>query len=322
MSTEPSKSVGLVGCGLAGSAITERLFHAGFRVYSFDLTDSRVQPMVRLGAICLDSPTAVAQATKRIIISSAGEKDAEHILWGARGLLTATKRPAYIIDIDAIDPQRVTTFAARAEAGGCELIDATITGTYKTIGHGQGGLIVGGSAGAIQACSNIFDALSERWTHVGGSGTAAHGRILLTTLISLHRSALAEALVCAEAFGINPSVFADLVRMSPAYSAAGDSKRQQMLQHEFAPQRRMLADQRDIEAATRNAASIGQGLPVAELQSWLIADAVAAGAGNLDIAAIIETIRQRRTSKIGAEDTGLPRQAEPGHEKQATEPAP
>ena len=68
MSDSP-KSVGLIGNSLAGNAITERLVRAGCRVYSFDMAGCGMQPMLRLGAVCVDSPIALAAATSRIILS-------------------------------------------------------------------------------------------------------------------------------------------------------------------------------------------------------------------------------------------------------------
>ena len=293
-SSQSSQSVGLIGCSLAGNAITERLVRAGMRVYSHDLSLCPVHSVVRLGAITLDSPAAVAAATPRVILTTSGRQDAETILWGQHGLLHGPRKPTTIIDLDTIQPAEFADIAKRASTSGVELIDAAISGTYKVIGHGEAGLVVGGAALAVNACGDIFNVLAPRWKHVGGAGSAASARVMLAVLIQLQRSALAEALVHAESLGINMAAFSDLVRASPAYSAATDAKSQQMVRREYTGADRIDADLRDAATLRKRALEAGQLLPTVEAHSELLAEVVARGEGHFDVAMLIESVRRRR----------------------------
>ncbi|MEZ6092216.1 MAG: NAD(P)-binding domain-containing protein [Pirellulaceae bacterium] len=59
--------VGLIGTGLLGTAIAERLLHAGFRVCTYDVSDERSAVLKRLGAETLASTADVTDACRRMI---------------------------------------------------------------------------------------------------------------------------------------------------------------------------------------------------------------------------------------------------------------
>jgi hypothetical protein len=63
--------IGLVGLGLVGTAIAERLLAGRFDVVGFDIDSARCQHMKKLGGKAAGSSAEVAQAAKRIVLSKA-----------------------------------------------------------------------------------------------------------------------------------------------------------------------------------------------------------------------------------------------------------
>ena len=310
MSSDPSsspaapsrnqKSIGLIGVGLVGNAIADRLITAGYSVHGFDFSEERLHAFVQLGGAAMETPSAVAQVASRVIVTTSEGYDVEEVLWGDRGLVSPMHRPTHIIDTATNDPDRVSRIADRVDRDKIEFIDATIAGTSDLIRKGKCVLMVGGGGAGVTACTDLFEAIGKRWFHLGGPGTASRARLALSLLVGMHRLALAESLTFAEALGLDPQAFVEFLRASPAYSAAADSKSAKMLSGDYTAQGRMRIYLNDVRMALRFARRSGQGLPFAELQAWLLGDAVANGEGDLDTAAIIETIRRQRTSNARA----------------------
>src|SRR5438105_14667611 len=63
------KTIGLIGLGLLGSALAERLLGADFAVHGFDIDAGRRDNLERLGGTALQSAPAVAESSRRIVLS-------------------------------------------------------------------------------------------------------------------------------------------------------------------------------------------------------------------------------------------------------------
>src|SRR5439155_1044661 len=64
--TDTHKSISVIGLGLMGTAITERLLEAGYQVSVWNRTRERADPLVARGAVWSDEPLT---ASDRVIIS-------------------------------------------------------------------------------------------------------------------------------------------------------------------------------------------------------------------------------------------------------------
>src|SRR4051794_28536077 len=64
-----SKTVGIVGLGIMGGAISKNLSSAGWQVIGFDLDQARCAEAKAAGVEIVDSAVAVAQKAERILVS-------------------------------------------------------------------------------------------------------------------------------------------------------------------------------------------------------------------------------------------------------------
>ena len=198
-----------------------------------------------------------------------------------------------ILDCGTAEPDQVVALAVRLAARGVRLVDGPLSGSNQQIREGAAVMMMGGDRDACAALEPVLCAIAPRHFFLGPPGSGARAKLATNLLLGLNRAALAEALVFAEALGIDLPAFLELARTTPAYSRAIDTKGARMIEGEFAPpQSRIAQHRKDLTLMLAAAKRAGRALPLTATHAALLDAAIADGAGDLDNAAIIDTIRR------------------------------
>ena len=306
---QENETIGLIGLGLVGTAIAEVLLARGFEVVGFDIDEARRTHLTTLGGHIATSPREVAEAASRVVLSLLDSNIVAEVVEGPDGLIQAKEPPHYIIDTTTGDPEETIDLAKRLARRDIRLLDATISGSSEQLRVRDALFMVGGDRAAFEQCADILDALSERVVYLGSSGSGSKAKLASNLILGLNRLALAEGLVFAERLGLDLERFLKLLTMSPAYSVAVDAKGEKMLRQDFAAQSRIRQHHKDVALILKYAQKAGQELPLAQVHLEILEQAIAAGEGDLDNAAVIRQIARRRVQPRGCPDE--PPQGEP-----------
>ncbi len=275
------KTVGMIGLGLMGTALTERLLEAGYAVWVHNRTREKADPLLARGARWADNPLAVCD---RVLISLYTTEVVEDTLDRMAGAL----RPGQIlIDTTTGDPERTVRLGARLEARGVQYLDAPISGSSEQTRHGEVTAIVGGSREAYEACRDLFECFSRKTIHAGPSGSGSRMKLVTNLVLGLNRAALAEGLVFARAIGLDAGAVLEVLMSSMAHSRTMDTKGRKMVEGDFRTEARLSQHLKDIRLILEAAAGAGQALPLTDVHRRLLEAAEAAGFGDLDNSAII-----------------------------------
>lgn len=288
--------VGLVGIGLVGSALAATLLEAGYAVVGYARSQASREALARLGGRPVASAAAVAAAAERVILSLPDSDAVAQVILGPAGLLEAAPPPRLILDTTTGDPERSQRLADHLASKGIQLLDAPLSGSSQQIRRRQGVFLVGGEPAAYRAGRDLLECLSERQYHLGGPGAGARAKLASNLVLGLNRLALAEGLVFAERLGLDLEAFLAMLKTTPAYSVAMDVKGEKMLRGDFAPQSRISQHCKDLRIILEYAARAGQALPLAAVHRQILEQAMAAGEGELDTAAVLTVLRRMRAA--------------------------
>ncbi len=281
--------VGVIGLGPVGLAVVERLRAARIKVLGFDADPKRCEALTAAAAIVAPTANDVFSACDNIVLALSDGGQTTVVVREALPVLRAGTR---IIDCGTVDPDQTVALAVRLAARGVRLIDAPASGSSTQIRDGTAVMMAGGDRDDWEALEPVLAAIAPARFLLGPPGSGARARLAINLLLGLNRAALAEALVFAQGLGLDLTVFLDLVRATPAHSRAVDAKGRQMVDGEFAPpQSRIRQHHKDLGLMTEAAARAGLSLPLTTTHAALLDAAIADGAGDLDSAAIIDTIR-------------------------------
>lgn len=287
------QTVGLVGLGLVGTAIARRLLEGGYDVIGFDIDSAKCDQLAKSGGKVAESAAEVSERAERVILSLPDTNVVAEVVEGAGGILEAATPPRYIIDTTTGDPDETAALAKRLADDGIEFLDAPFSGSSEQVGNKEVVFMVGGQRPAFEECSDIFEALSDKVFYLGESGSGSRAKLASNLILGLNRLALAEGLVFAGKLGLELGSFLELLRVTPAYSAAMDVKGEKMLKGDFTPQARLRQHCKDVSIILEYAASLGQDLPLSKVHRDVLQKAIEAGDGDLDNSAVIREIERR-----------------------------
>jgi len=286
-------NIGLVGLGLVGTAMAERLKTDRFNVVGFDIDPAKCEQLERLGAVAANSPAQVAEQANRVILSLPDTDAVLQVVEGPCGILEAKKAPSYIIDTTTGEPDKTAGLAKRLAGQGIYFLDAPFSGSSRQVRDKEVVFMAGGEKVAFEECMDIFKALGAKVSYLGASGNGSRAKLAGNLILGLNRLALAEGLVFAAKLGLEPREFLELLKVTPAYSAAMDVKGEKMLEDDFSPQARLRQHRKDVSIILKYAENSGQELPLSKVHLDVLEKAIAAGDGDLDNSAVIREIRRR-----------------------------
>lgn len=284
---EKAKTIGLIGVGLIGTAIAERLIAGEFKVVGWDLDPTALQSLKRLGGVPADDAMAVLRTCDHVLLSLPSHHEVDQVIDACRSTL---RRGQIVIDTTTGDPlstERVAEKLAALEVG---YLDATISGNSAQVRTGAVTLMVGGALETFRACADIFAAVGRQTFHTGPAGTGAKMKLVTNLVLGLNRAALAEGLAFAESFGLDLVRTLEVMRGSAAYSRIMDTKGERMINREFTPDARLSQHLKDVRLIVGIGQQAGLPMPLSAAHRAVLEQAEAAGFGDLDNSAIINVL--------------------------------
>lgn len=278
------RPIGLIGLGLMGSALAERLLAAGFPVTGWDISPKARGAFQGRGGQPAASNAEVFTRCDRILLSLPDSKITRAVLRESVGLGRAGQ---IIADTTTGDPRDAVALSRRLAPTGATYLDATISGNSDQVRRGEVLVMVGGPKPAFTRSKELFATFAARTIHIGRVGSAAQMKLVTNLVLGLNRAALAEGLVFARALKLPGQQTLEILRASMAYSRIMDAKGEKMLTGDFKPQARLSQHLKDVRLMLASANKSGLKLPLSQTHRRLLQAAETAGLGQLDNSAII-----------------------------------
>lgn len=283
-------TVGLVGIGLLGSAISERLLAAGLDVHGYDSDPCRLQTFSDHGGVACDGSAEVIRECPIIVLCLPSSDTVSS--WVLQR--TAEFQSGQIvIDTTTGDPEQMIACGRSLAELGVEYIEATVAGSSAQMRAGKAVMFLSGQAEITTQVQSILDALTDKHFYLGPLGTASRMKLVHNLVLGLHRAVLAEGLMFAKGLGMDPSEVLQILQQTPAASTVMETKGQRMVRGDFDPQARLVQHLKDVRLIVRESERRNCKTPLSELHQRLLESAVESGFGDLDNSAIIKIFQTR-----------------------------
>lgn len=281
-----SSPIGVIGLGLLGSAMTERLLENGYSVQIYNRTREKAAPLVERGAVWSDNPL---EQCDQVIISLYTSDVVAMVLEQLESGLHAGQ---ILIDTTTGTPSDAESLALRLESHDVQYLDAPVSGSSEQAKLGKVTVLVGGTMKAFSQAKELLECLGEKTIYCGGSGNGARLKLVSNLVLGLNRAVLSEGLALGAAMGLNSELVLSVLKESASYSGVMDTKGRKMIQRDFTPQARLSQHLKDVRLILEQGLTLDQELPLSKLHAFLLSELETQGMGDLDNSAIIEAWRK------------------------------
>lgn len=276
--------VGLIGLGLIGSALAERLIAGRFQVTGFDLDPSRQVALTQLGGQAAPDANSVFEACSRVLLSLPDGDVARAVTTAALNRLRPGQQ---IIDTTTAPESTALEIAGSLRARGCRYIDATLSGNSRQVLRGEVTVLAGGDPDDIESCRDLFDTFARRVFRLGPVGSGARMKLVTNLVLGLNRAALAEGLAFGKALGFDLRQTLEVLRETPAASRMLELKGEKMVTGDFTPEARLAQHLKDVRLILDAACAAGARVPLGTAHHGVLEEAVDQNLGSLDNSAIL-----------------------------------
>ncbi|MCU0506535.1 MAG: 2-hydroxy-3-oxopropionate reductase [Chloroflexi bacterium] len=283
-------SIGLVGLGIMGRPMGRNLLKAGYVLTVHDVDRGAVDELVVEGATAGTSPRQVAEATDVLITMLPDSPQVSEVYTGPDGAFEALRPGWLAIDMSSIAPATARDLAARAAAGGAEMLDAPVSGGDKGAIAGTLSIMVGGSEAGFARALPILEAMGKTIVHVGPAGAGQVVKVCNQVVVAVVIEAVSEALVLGAKAGVDPARIADVLQGGLAQTKVLELRRDNMLGGRFDPGFRIRLHLKDLRNALDLARQTGVALPATAEVEQLMQAARVAGREDYDHSGLLTVV--------------------------------
>lgn len=211
----------LVGSGLLGTAIGERLLARGYRLHVWNRRQERAQTLVAAGAQLASSPAeAVAAGELVITVLSDGPITAEVLLNQAGTALPGR----LVLQVATIAPAESRDLAIALQQRSARYLETPVLGSRPEALAGCLQVMVGGDLADLERARPVLMALGGEPRHLGPVGAALHTKLALNQLIASLTHSFSLALHVVQQAGVEVETFMAILRESALYAPTFDKK--------------------------------------------------------------------------------------------------
>jgi len=205
-----NRSVGVIGLGIMGSAISANLVRSGFATFGYDVLPARRKALHRAGGIALRSSAEVA-AHSQIVLTSLPSAAALHAV--ARELARGGRRGAIVLETSTLPIKDKTRAHGLLEAAGVALLDCPLSGTGAQAKTGDLCVYASGTRKGYEAAIPVFEGFARSHYFLGAFGNGSKMKFVANLMVAIHNVSAAEAFVLGMKAGLDPKTI---------YRVAGD----------------------------------------------------------------------------------------------------
>jgi len=202
------QTVGMIGLGIMGSAMSANLMRAGFRVAGFDVLPRRRAEHKRAGGAAAKSPRDLAKRADLIFTSLPSARALAEV---AAELAASAKRGTVVIETSTLPIKAKEAARDVLAKRGVILLDCPLSGTGAQARVKDLLIYVSGDRSAYRKIVPVLQGFTSANYYVGAFGAGSKMKFVANLLVAIHNVAAAEAMVLGMKAGLDPAMVLKVV---------------------------------------------------------------------------------------------------------------
>jgi putative dehydrogenase len=285
-----SKTVGLIGLGIMGSAIAPNLIERGWRVVGFDIDAERCAEIAKAGVVIAKDVAEVARDTPIIMTSLPTPKAVAEV---ARAIAESGQPARIVVELSTLTIADKLRFEEILKKAGHIALDCPLSGTGAQAKLRDLVVYASGDRKAIEGCMSLFVDFAKQSADLGAFGNGSRMKFVANHLVAIHNVATAEAMVLAERAGLDPHMVVDLVGPGAGGSRMFQMRAPMMVKRTYEPATMKVSTwKKDMAIIAEFAEDVGCETPMFTSTQSVYTEAMAMGLGDQDTASVFEVLKK------------------------------
>lgn len=279
-------TIAFLGLGAMGSRMAINLQSAGYALRVYNRDRAKTRALADKGAQACDTPAATVQGASFVVSMVADDVATRAVMLGADGAVAAATAGTIIIDSSTNTPAMAREVAQAAAARRVQYLDAPVSGSLAQAQGKELVFMVGGERVAFERAQPVLAAMGRMAKYMGAAGTGATIKLINNMLSAAATAATAEAVIVAEAAGLDRAATLEVLGEGAAGSRLMKTRMPKMFSRDFAPQFQLQLMEKDLRYFQLLAQELDRPVPFAALVRSQFQAARRADLGKLDSSAL------------------------------------
>ena len=284
------KKIAILGTGLMGKAIAERLLERRCALAVFNRTKHKAVPLKKRGAGIANSPREAIEKADCVLLVLADHKAILEIFHAIPSEVFKGKN---FIQMGTIAPSESVKLKETISRRGGEYCEAPVLGSIKEVLAGKLFIMFGGTRKQFDRWRGFLKIFDPQPHYIGKVGQAAVLKLALNHLIAAHAVSFSTSLGIVQKNGIDADIFMDILRQSSLYAPMVDKKLPNWRKHVYRPVnfpvKHLL---KDINLILKEVKRLKIQTGAVQAVRRLLMRSVQEGYKDLDYSAVFETVNR------------------------------
>lgn len=293
--------IGFAGLGIMGRGMAANLVRAGHDVMVWNRTRSRTSDLESAGATVADTPAELAGECDITMMCVSDTPDVEAVTLSQDGLIHGLGTGKLVVDHSTISASATKRLAAAVQEVGADWVDAPVSGGSEGAEKGTLSIMAGGTTDEIARVRPYLEAYGSSITHVGPTGAGQMVKLVNQVLVVVNGLAVSEALLLAQAGGVDIGKTIDAVKGGAAGSWMLANRGPQIAERDWRPGFTIDLQQKDLRLVLEAADELAVPLVGTSLVFQMYRALQRRGLGQEGNHALVKALEEMAGLEIGAE---------------------
>lgn len=214
--------------------------------------------------------------------------------------LFESMKSGIIVDHSTISPMATKTLAAEAARRDLKWVDAPVSGGSEGAARGTLAVMVGGPKDAVETALPYMEAYASSIVHIGAEpGSGQMAKLVNQVLVVVNQLAVSEALLLADAAGLDLEATISAVEGGAAGSWMLSNRGPQMIERDWRPGFTIDLQQKDLRLVLDSADELGVPTPGVALVFQFYRALQNSGLGSEGNHALVKALEEMAGRRIG-----------------------
>lgn len=282
----------VLGLGIMGSRMALNLAKNNVELTVWNRSKAAMIPLGDAGAILASDKYKAVKDADIVITMLAKPEAVDAVMLGEEGALRAMKKGSLWMDSSTVNPSFSKQAAEASTDAGIRFLDAPVAGTLPQAQHAELVFFVGGEKKCLSEAEPYINMMGKKVMHLGGVSMGASFKMLVNSMLAQSMLIFSETILLGEKMGLDPEFLLNTIPKLAVAPPFLQAKTGMIASDDYPVMFPLELMHKDMHLAAISAYEVGQSMPLANVAKERYADAVQAGLGRLDFAAIHRHLKE------------------------------